>query len=202
MITKHDWDDALDAWTAGERERLGGPPAAEEIVAYRNGELSRADAARVRALLVYYPELTPFVRRPRKLAWLRPYAAAATVTVAMLGTVVVQLQHRIAMPAVHSARHELEAFRTRGPGLVHELPAGERRYHIVAVPSEPPDAGEYRLEIVRDSDVLWSARGVRPVDDAFDISIPGEFLEPGTYTLNVYDERHLIERYTLRVVER
>jgi len=40
-----------------DRRRLGEPPTAEELLAYRRGELSVAEEARVRELLVCYPEL-------------------------------------------------------------------------------------------------------------------------------------------------
>jgi len=39
-----------------ERERLGGPPTPEDLVAYARGELSESEAARIRRLLVAYPE--------------------------------------------------------------------------------------------------------------------------------------------------
>lgn len=57
MITKSDWQAVHDAMTAEEREKLGPPPTAEEMLAYTNGELAEEDEARIRKLLVAYPEL-------------------------------------------------------------------------------------------------------------------------------------------------
>jgi hypothetical protein len=53
-----DWAAAEDEFMSEERERLGGPPTPEEIAALMRGELSASEAARVRALCVYYPALT------------------------------------------------------------------------------------------------------------------------------------------------
>lgn len=56
MSDTNERDAAVEELLARERERLGGPPTPEEVAAYARGELSDADAARVRALLVVYPE--------------------------------------------------------------------------------------------------------------------------------------------------
>ena len=58
MSDRNDWHAATDELRARERERLGDPPTPEEVVALSRGELSDAEAARVRALLVVYPDLT------------------------------------------------------------------------------------------------------------------------------------------------
>lgn len=57
MIRKSDWDAVHQQMMAEDRERLGEPPTTEEMVAYTRGELSAEDEARVRALLVCYPDL-------------------------------------------------------------------------------------------------------------------------------------------------
>ena len=211
MITKNDWDDALDAWVAEERERLGGPPTPEEVVAYLRGELAPNEAARIRTLLVYYPELTPLLnerldepRSLRKSLAPRLFAAAAMLAVATLTTLLIQERQRNMLPSAHSSHHELSALRVRGSEVAIELPAGEERYLLTVVPSEPPSEDEYQIEIVHESEVLWSASGIRPIDDIFDITVPGRFLKPGTYTLNVYAlggvQPQLADRYTFRVV--
>jgi anti-sigma factor RsiW len=210
MITKTDWDDALDAWVDAERERLGGPPTPEEVVAYLSGELPPAEAARVRSLLVYYPELTPLLteriekprasRRPRAL---RLYAVAATLVVALLSTDALLQRHRNAQPAAVTSHHVFSPTFTRGAagGPVYALPAGEARYLLTIVPVETPGEGEHEIELTRESRVLWRARGVHAVDDAFVIDVPGRFLEPGTYTLRVRSGDRLVARYTFRVTE-
>lgn len=204
MITKTDWDAALDAWVEDERERLGGPPTHEEVVAYLRGELPPAEAARVRALLVYYPELTPLLtermekrRRPRAL---QLYAVAATLVIALLSTDAFLQRQRNVEPAALSSQHELSPHLTRGnTGLAYELPAGEARYLLTIIPVETPGEGGHEVEIARESRVLWRASGVRPIDDAFVIDVPGRFLAPGTYTVSVREGGKLVARYTIRV---
>lgn len=211
MITKRDWDEALDAWVDNERKRLGGPPTPDDVVQFKLGKLSEAEAARVRALLVYYPELTSILTEPlddprprRRASAMQIYAVAATVVIAMLTTLLIREHQRPAEPAVHSSRHELTAMHARGPAVALELPAGRQRYLIILVPSEPLTKGEYELEIVRGSDVLWSASGVEPIDGTFELTIPGRFLRPGRYTLNVFGlaggRKRITDSYTFDVV--
>ncbi|HEX6095772.1 MAG TPA: hypothetical protein VF432_05550 [Thermoanaerobaculia bacterium] len=204
MITKTDWDAALDAWVDAECERLGGPPTQEQIVACLRGELPPDEAARVRALLVYYPELTPLLtqrieKRPRPRA-LQLYAVAATLIIALLSADTFVQRRRNVQPAAFSAHHELRPILTRsGANATYELPSGEAHYLLTLVPVETPGEEEHEVEIARGSRVLWRARGVRPIDDAFIIDVPGQFLEPGTYTLRVRAGHQLVARYTVRV---
>jgi anti-sigma-K factor RskA len=65
MINKSDWQAVHDSLTAADREKLGEPPTAEDLLAYENGTLPECEMKRVRRLLVAYPELarafaTPF----------------------------------------------------------------------------------------------------------------------------------------------
>lgn len=57
MISKSDWQAAAREASAADRQRLGEPPTAEEVRALLRDELSSSEAARVRALLVAYPDL-------------------------------------------------------------------------------------------------------------------------------------------------
>src|SRR5687768_11605132 len=57
MIRKSDWQAVQQEMIAADRQQLGEPPTAEEMLAYSRGELSPEEEARVRALLVAYPEL-------------------------------------------------------------------------------------------------------------------------------------------------
>ncbi|HEX9982264.1 MAG TPA: hypothetical protein VGF69_03290 [Thermoanaerobaculia bacterium] len=91
MTTPNDWDAALDAAIAAERERLGGPPSPEEVVAYTRGELSEPDRARVRALLVYYPELSELLDEvPSEAARSTPPAVIAGETTLAAPTPIVR----------------------------------------------------------------------------------------------------------------
>lgn len=208
MTTKTDWDAALDSWIDDERERLGGPPTPEEIVAFLNGELPPAEAARVRALLVYYPELTPMlaerIEKPRVIAHrpraLQLYAVAATLIIALLSADTFLQRRRNAQPVALTAHHVFTPTLTRGGvGAAYELPAGEARYLLTIVPAERPSDSEHEIEIARDSRVLWRARDVRAIGDAFVIDVPGRFLDPGTYTLHVRGGDRVVARYTVRV---
>ena len=57
-MTNDDWYSAEAEYMRQERERLGGPPSPEEVAALLRDELAEAEAARVQALLVYYPGLS------------------------------------------------------------------------------------------------------------------------------------------------
>ncbi|HEX8616686.1 MAG TPA: hypothetical protein VF911_03775 [Thermoanaerobaculia bacterium] len=57
MIRKSEWKAVHEELAAEDRRSLGAPPTVEELEAYSRGELPQVDEARVRALLVAYPEL-------------------------------------------------------------------------------------------------------------------------------------------------
>jgi hypothetical protein len=64
MTNKSDWQDANRELLAEQREELGNPPTAEEILAYSRGELSESEEDRIRDLLVAYPELARMYAAP------------------------------------------------------------------------------------------------------------------------------------------
>jgi hypothetical protein len=222
MITKHDWDEALDAWTAAERERLGGPPTPAEVVAYRRGRMSPPDTARVRALLVYYPGLTPLLDEPvlrkrRDTGW-RAFAVAAGLAIVVLAGLLVQARSDIAAaaraerePYVHQSRHELRTLVMRGHSPEpppYDLPAGEERYLLVPTLLQPAEYARYRVDIVslsRDKpEVVWTVSGLQPDGDGFPISVPRKFLhEGGEYRIDVYgllhSQGHRVESFRVRV---
>jgi hypothetical protein len=59
MITKEDWNDAIDAFAAEMCETLGGTPTHEEAEAFYAGALAPDDAERIRARIIYCG-LAPF----------------------------------------------------------------------------------------------------------------------------------------------
>src|SRR5260370_31105605 len=63
-VEKSDWQAASRELMAEARARLGPPPTAEEMLAYTRGELSEKEEARVRELLVCYPELARSLPEP------------------------------------------------------------------------------------------------------------------------------------------
>jgi len=209
MITKDDWNAALDEWIATERERLGGPPTPAEIAAFVNGELPKADSERVQELLVYYPELRPLPAKPvrRAPAVLRYLPIAASIVIAMFFFLPRRTPNE---PFVIDVKHELRATHVRGrdvPSPPYELPPDEPRSVLAAVLSDPPHDPAYRVEIVdlATGIPLWKSSRVQPNDDAIEVSIPHEFLHAGTYRLDVYgidrDGLHLRDSYRLRATK-
>ena len=202
MITKHDWDAALDGWIAAERERLGGSPPPEDVVAFTRGELPQPQAARVRALLVLDPELTPLLdevapRAPRSFA--RTIAIAASVVIAFLGFELARTMHEQRQPYVYASRHVLEDPHQRGavPPRVYELPADEERYLIeLELPDDTSDP-DYRIEIIdtQQSKIIWSVAHVQP---PLAISVPRELLRGKTYRINVRGQTR-VESFWIRI---
>ena len=64
MTNKSDWQDANRRLMAEQREKLGDPPTAEEMLAYGRGEMSAEEEERIRDLLVAYPELARMYSAP------------------------------------------------------------------------------------------------------------------------------------------
>jgi hypothetical protein len=69
MTNKTEWQEANRRLMAEQREKLGDPPTAEEMLAYSRGEMSAEEEDRIRELLVAYPELArmygaPFPEEP------------------------------------------------------------------------------------------------------------------------------------------
>lgn len=207
MMITNDWDQALDDWVEQERERLGGPPTPEEVVAYRRGELNDADAERVRTLLVYYPELTsllvPDDRPVTRTSFIRYLPLAAGVLIALLS--IPQWRER-SEPHVLESRHELHAVRARGAEApLYDLPAGKERYLLTLVPFAASDFTKCRVAIVRDGDVVWQSV-TSTQDGTIVLSIPHTLLEKGTHRIDVYsidpDGEYRLDRYRVRLTPR
>lgn len=64
MTNKSEWQEANRRLTAEQREKLGEPPTAEEMLAYSRGELNESEEERIRDLLVAYPELARMYAAP------------------------------------------------------------------------------------------------------------------------------------------
>lgn len=64
MKNKSEWQDANRRLMAEQRETLGDPPTAEEMLAYDRGELNAEEEERIRDLLVAYPELARMYSAP------------------------------------------------------------------------------------------------------------------------------------------
>ncbi|HYO78359.1 MAG TPA: hypothetical protein VE010_18010 [Thermoanaerobaculia bacterium] len=224
MITKNDWDAALDAWIIAERERLGGPPTPEEVVAYTRGELMPAEAARVRALLVYYPELTELLTHktpaPAQFKAKRTFRQfmplAAGLLIALLTILLLQSRWELARapryggaPYIHQSRHVLEAVRSRGlpnNARVYELPAAEERYLLALVIDERAYRA-FRVDIVEASraneTIVWTANMDATADGTIELSVPRQLIADGTYRIDVRgvdaERAYLLESFHVRV---
>jgi hypothetical protein len=64
MTSKSEWNEANRRLKAEQREQLGDPPTAEEMLAYCRGQLSGQEEERIRDLLVAYPELARMYAAP------------------------------------------------------------------------------------------------------------------------------------------
>jgi hypothetical protein len=64
MTNKSDWQDANRELIAEQRQKLGDPPTAEEMLAYSRGELSESEEERIRDLLAAYPDLARMYAAP------------------------------------------------------------------------------------------------------------------------------------------
>ncbi|HEX7152541.1 MAG TPA: hypothetical protein VF618_13720 [Thermoanaerobaculia bacterium] len=200
MITKNEWDEAIDDYLAAERERLGPPPTAEELAAYRRGALSEEGAARVRALLVCWPDVVfeEEVQPVRRLPFLRYLPVAAVTTLAFIGGMLVP---RLAQqPKVFAQTHVLRpAVSVRGTPVNQTVSVKEDSLLILTL-DQHPSAATYRLEIVEPA----SSRVVRRFDDlppqpddTFAVELRG--VAAGQYRLDLYGDGELLANYLAEV---
>jgi len=206
MIAKHEWDLGLNEWIIEERERLGGPPMPEEVVAFTRGELPESEAERVRALLVYYPELTSLldeVETPAPWNYARLMTLAAAVVIAVLSVLLVQKTRENREPFAYTARHVVDLRLSRGHTVaqVYALPVREEKYLLdVLLPDDLPYRA-YRVDIVdtRRSKIVWSKDDVQP---PITIAIRRSFLRAGMYRMDIYGATNarmeMVERCWLR----
>lgn len=204
MMTKNDWDRASEDFMVAERERLGGPPTPEEVVAFLAGELPEREAERVRALLVYYPELTSILteERPAKapakvvraFPMRRVFPVAASLAAMLFAGLFARTQWILRQPSVISERHVLQPLRHRGGAVgshAYRLPASAREHVLVLPLAGHPHYGSYRLDIINAGTTppkeVWSEL-VTPAsfDGTLTVTIPSQFLERNTYRIDVY----------------
>lgn len=201
MITKTDWDDALEAWADDERTRLGGSPTESEIRAYLNGELSANDAARVRALMVYDPALNARLRPPKspRVMWLRFAATFAAGVIIGIVPFLMRVQ-----PATLAARYEFAVEHTRGNSPTHTyLVEGKDSYVLIAHVDDADDK-LYRVQLVRDADtkVLFDDSAQPDKGGAFVINVDGRKLSRGDYRIDISENGSTVQSYTFSVVHK
>lgn len=220
MITKSDLEAVLAEMNAEDRARLGEPPTAEEMLAYRNGELSAEEEARVRALLVCYPELaralvTPFEPEHRVLQFRHAWTALAAALALLFGALfwhaesnARRLANELSTPRV-SDFELLMPDGQRGPGEASATLTAQGESFLLGVPLiNEPNFDTYRLEIADTAATaprtLWSSGPLhRGANDTFAILVPRAFLPPGKYAVVLHgvsgarDER--LTSYAFRV---
>ncbi|HEV7919230.1 MAG TPA: hypothetical protein VGR02_00420 [Thermoanaerobaculia bacterium] len=211
MSTRTDWEAAAEDFMAAERGRLGGPPTPEEVVAYARGELSEADASRVRSLLVCYPELTSVLTEPpprfaarRRITSTRLFALAASVLLIISAGLGIQLRRQsqeLNTPHVMSVHDLTPSLLTRGPRQPpNRLVADEK--NSVLVFNYLPEAPRYRIELLEGAQSLWTARVANKNGEPIQLSLR-RGLAPGNYRVDVYgaDDSTPLATYELRVSE-
>jgi hypothetical protein len=176
MITKSELQAIHGQMLAERRRRLGPPPTNEELFAFMRGELSSDDEARVRELLIAYPELARAMSEPfpgegdlseielaahwkslqtrihghpaerRVRFWQRTSAALAAAMILAFGGIVWQRQASLA-PRVTTS-HVLMTDVQRGSGDAATLiPAGDDSFELVVSMIGPDRFDRYRLEL-------------------------------------------------------
>lgn len=216
MISKSDWQVVQDEMIEADRQQLGEPPTAEEMLAYTRGELSPREEDRVRALLVAYPELVhtltaPFpteddgslsseevsrrwksFQEPRggKVLqfWRASTALAAGVALVFGGLLWREMSRG---PRMLPEAQQLYADGQRGPGTEAVTLTGSEDVFVLVVPLYNPARFEqFRLEIVGTESgarPLWRGEvQPRPADDAFRLEVPRSSLDAGKYRVALY----------------
>lgn len=229
MIKKSDWDAIEDELLADDRRTLGEPPTNEELLAYSRGELTPEEEARVRALLVAYPELARAVAVPfpadggdalspdevsrrwksfearvpprgKVLQFWRASAALAAGLALVFGGLLWR-ETTDREPQVLGESYQLVPGGQRGAGNAVVVGTGKEPMVLIV----PLAEAHYRLEIVgADARVLWRSGIVTPGDDgAFRIELPRGFLDPGRYSVVLYrvdgTGEHRVDMYPLHV---
>jgi hypothetical protein len=216
MITKADWQSVNQELMADQRERLGEPPTADELLAYMRGELPPEDEERVRELLVCYPELArslaePFPAQPgffetHAVSFYRVAAAVAAAVAILFGVMLWRSQQTGIDPRVSWKAVTLMPDGSRGAEQPIVLEADTDYLLAPAILDQREFAG-YRVDLVdagtRPPRVVWSGRRERREDDTFVVDVQRSFLKPGRYQLVVYgiegSRAEELARYTIRV---
>jgi hypothetical protein len=178
MITKSELQAIHGQMLAERRRRLGPPPTNEELFAFMRGELSSEDEARVRELLIAYPELARAMAEPfpeegdlseielaahwkslqqrihgdpaerRVRFWRRTSAALAAAMILAFAGIVWQRQASLA-PRVTSDMHLLLPDGQRGSDDAATLISADGESFLLVVSMINPQVFEqYRLELV------------------------------------------------------
>lgn len=191
MISKRDWQSVHEQLIAEDREAVGIPPSADDLLAYERGELSGEAQERVRRALLAYPDLaravaTSFdeeddeplasdvvdrqwasfaVARPsRKNVYVGALAVIAAAFAVVFGTMLGQARSDLRTPRVITAEYVLTPDGDRGSsGDPAAITARGDAYMINVALIGAQDYETYRLEIVSDatSAKVWASASLR-----------------------------------------
>ena len=216
MSTKADWQSVNQELMAEQRQRLGEPPTAEELLAYMNGELSANEEEVMRDRLVAWPEIArslaePFPDQPEAVVrnvftYSKALALAAAVLL-LFGGLLWREHTTAGEPRVTTEIIPLLSDGARGPESSPELPADSDYALVPSLVDQRPFAA-YRVDIVRadrqPERAIWSRGNVqRREDDTLMIYVRRSYLKRGRYQLHVYGANGTREErlatYTFRV---
>ena len=197
MISKSEWQAAHDRVLAERRNRLGDPPAVDEILAYSRGELQGEDEERVRALLVTYPELlhalhTEFEEPEGRVLQFSRYLAPIAAAIALvLGVMLWRAQSQINEPRfVNWEQGTLEPANYRGPADGVKTFSSQADVYVldILLIADERRFASYRVDLVDTASrrVLWSRASARPANDTFSLLVPRAALRTGRYDAVVY----------------
>lgn len=225
MISKSDWENAYRDLIADGEKRLE-PPTTEDVEALFRGDLSGAEAERVREQLAYYPDIARVmadeqltedlaaVDEEQRPAYVPAFAIAASVVIVLaLGAVYLKTVKTEGSRPVVTQVIDADGLKggpvtlgTRGAQTPIQLSTATN-YLLKPVFVPRRTYPEYRLELL-DIDVsppssVWVRDGVRRTSDgSFPADLSTSRLEPGLYQLVLYgvDGGHAdrLATYTIR----
>lgn len=125
----------------------------------------------------------------RVLRFWRAAAALAAALAVLFGALLWRAQSRLAEPRAAWQIAVLEMDGHRGPAAPATVvrPAGESLILVVPLIGTSPYR-EYRLDLTSGKRTLWRSEPLRRDDDttSFSIDVPGAYLEPGRYRVELY----------------
>jgi hypothetical protein len=215
MISKSEWNDAYRDLIADGQKRIE-PPKVEDVEALYRGDLTEADADRVREQLAYYPDMAEAMTDEQLAADLaaidaahspvappavfrRPaFAIAASVVVVLaLGGIYFKVRDRAESRQVLTRVLDADGLKgglaTRGAGSAQTpIQLSTATDYLLKPVFRPQRAyGEYRLELVdlgsSPPRVVWTRDGIhRQPDGSFPAELSTADLAPGLYELVLY----------------
>lgn len=212
-MDKSDWVSAYRLVVAEGRERIGGPPTAEELLKLSAGELSEAEAANVRERISLYPDLARVLAAPfpeaagapenvvpyppkEAMVWKISALAAAAVAIVFAWLWMRAATERNTFRRIHaepqaSIDNIVFSMDPDRGGPPPERRVSSRADYFLFLPTlAPGDPAypDYRVELIDVTAdpprIVWQRTGIlRRSDNSFEIVVPRSSLEPHKYQL-------------------